>query len=120
MDPGGEISGPAIQRPIRDSAVSFPLVELGAFVPKWVTAGWNCFGFVQVRLTVAFPLFSADNPQAAGKTHFGEPIGLYETLANMADAAVLDPIRDPGSQIGLPNINRLKLTKNRGEGAPCS
>jgi len=32
-----------------------------------------------MRLAVAFPLFSVDNPQAAGETQFGKPMGPYET-----------------------------------------
>jgi hypothetical protein len=34
-----------------------------------------------MRLTVAFPLFPADNPQVAEETPFDEPMGLYETPA---------------------------------------
>jgi hypothetical protein len=48
---------------------------------KGLIAGRNCFGRVQMRLVVAFPLFSADNLKTVEETQFGEPMGLCEALA---------------------------------------
>jgi len=67
---------------------------------KGLTAGGNCFGRVQMRLAVAFPLFSADNPKAAEETQFGEPMGLCEALA--VTGIYVPPLR--GSRLAASEI----------------